>query len=80
MVFVFAHLVNLIKMELALTIQFVKTIQNGTVNNVLEFHVSPEHHITVDVDAVKPQSMLAQQELIGMVQDVSMLLISAQQV
>lgn len=78
--FVYAPKDNLIKMELALTILSVKLEQNGTENNVLEFHAFQEPHSPVHAIVVKPQFTHAQQEHIGMEADVFSLLTSAQQV
>jgi len=72
MVFVFVQMVNLNKMEFAITIQLAKMEQNGMVNNVSEFHAFLEHHFLVDVAVVKLQFTLVQQVLIGTVQDVFM--------
>lgn len=75
---VFAHKVNLNKMENVSTTQLVKPVSLGMENNVLESHVSVEPHTALDATAVKPQSSLAPLVPIGMVTDVFTLLISAQ--
>lgn len=79
-VFVSVHKVNSNKMENVSTTQLVKQDINGMESNALPFHVSQVPHMPMHVDVVKPQFMLAQQVLIGMVIDVFTLQTSAQQV
>lgn len=78
MVYVYVLKDNLNKMEDAIIIQFVKTEQNGMVNNALGYLVSPVLHSQVVVVVVKPQSMLAHLVHSGMVQGVFSLPTSAQ--
>ena len=71
MVSVSVRKVNLSNKENASTIQFARTVQNGTVNNVPEFHATLAPHLTTAVVVAKPQSSPVQLELIGTVTDAS---------